>query len=560
VVPRGIDGFTGMGGRILFMLRQPGQLLEEAQRLTDQANVLWNDAAYADTEALCRRALKLTRAAVGDSDCRVAERLYNLATLYHFQRRFEEARPLYAEAIHIHEAQTLTDHRALAFCFAWLGKTMFEAWRDDPGIDGDAQGQSFEEAEICYRRALALLERSGAAETPEYSGCLIQLGFLHYYCDNLDKAEPLFCRALSLRERLYGSDHLETAEAIGRLAILYWQHEDAQADPEPLFRRALDIRERHLVSGDPEVWEWIFRLAEFCRASGHADEAEELFSRLASLLLDASGAPDEDVDWIVSGCLDYLNETGRSELAAAIDSRWNCETADIRIKRRELKRKERMLGREHPSVVDSLCALAAGLRFEEKYEEAESLYRRALAIREKTGDPKSPELLPILNGIAMLLRAQDRIESARGVLERARGIPYTPDIPYERAEHAHTLEQLAWVCSAENRINEAEDLFHRAIALLDDTDFCDYRETAEMRYRMSIFYASCARYTEAEESLISAFLAAEHTTEIDDLELADYREQYSRILTALGRNKEAAAQIAEVKRIWEDSGAPRDDL
>jgi tetratricopeptide (TPR) repeat protein len=155
---------------------------------------------------------------------------------------------------------------------------------------------------------------------------------------------------------------------------------------------------------------------------------------------------------------------------------------------------------------------------------------------------------------------QGRVESARGVLERARDIPIAPEVAAEQVEHARTLEQLAWVCVAEDRIQEGEDLFHRAIARLEGNGICEYRESAEMRYRLSVFYAGNGQYEKAEDSLIAALHAAEGTTEVCDLEIADFREQYAEILTALGRHEEAAAQIAEVKRIWQDSGVRRDDL
>ena len=48
--------------------KNPEVLLTEAQRLTDQASLLWNEGSFPKTESLCRQALKLTRSAVGDRD------------------------------------------------------------------------------------------------------------------------------------------------------------------------------------------------------------------------------------------------------------------------------------------------------------------------------------------------------------------------------------------------------------------------------------------------------------------------------------------------------------
>lgn len=548
------------------MNQLPEQLLEEAQRLTEEASALWNAGSYPRTEAVCLQAVELTRAAVGDRDRRVAERLYNLAALYHFQRRFEEAKPLYREAIQIHEAQARIDHRALAFCHAWLARTYFEGWRDDPCIDGDDEGRSFQEVETCYCKAMELLKRVGATETPEYSGCLVQLGFLYYYCDRYSDAEPLFVSALKLREAIYGPDHLETAEAAGHLAMLYWQDANSRADPEPLFRRALAIRRDQLDSSDPEVWEWTYRLAEFCSATGQTREAEELYARLGALLLakrpegDDAGPLHDDVDWIVSGYLDYLFDTEQTAQAEAIEARWCEEPANVRIKRRELRRREAMFGPDHPLVAESLGALAGDLRFDERYDEALALYQRGLSILEAAEGCASPDLLPMLNGTAMLHRAQGDMASALTVVQRACDIPYDAASEAEAILHGNALEQLAWVRAALEEDEEAEALFLRAIALVEAVRPRNYREIAEMRYRFSIFLAQRERFVEAEESIVEALCVAEKAEDVDALEIADYREHYATILAEVGLPLKSAVQLAEVKRIWREAGAPRDDL
>src|SRR5205807_37145 len=134
-----------------------------------------------------------------------------------------------------------------------------------------------------------------------------------------------------LREKIFGPDHLETGEAVGRLAILYWQDEHSCEDPEPYLRRALAIHEKLLDESNPDFWEWIYRLAEFCRACERVGEADRLFTRLADLIA-ATEPPDEDVNWIVTGCLDYLRDTGRSAPIEAIEERGYLEDPNIRLK------------------------------------------------------------------------------------------------------------------------------------------------------------------------------------------------------------------------------------
>ena len=54
------------------------------------------------------------------------------------------------------------------------------------------------------------------------------------------EAEPLFLRALAIREKSLGADHSEAAESLANLATLYIsQHRYDEAGP--LFRRVLEI-------------------------------------------------------------------------------------------------------------------------------------------------------------------------------------------------------------------------------------------------------------------------------------------------------------------------------
>ena len=62
------------------------------------------------------------------------------------------------------------------------------------------------------------------------------------------EAEPLFQRALTIREKALGPEHPDLAISLNDLAALY-QDISRFAEAEPLFQRALTIREKIL---DPE--------------------------------------------------------------------------------------------------------------------------------------------------------------------------------------------------------------------------------------------------------------------------------------------------------------------
>ncbi|CAM9843341.1 unnamed protein product, partial [Ectocarpus sp. 13 AM-2016] len=69
---------------------------------------------------------------------------------------------------------------------------------------------------------------------------------------------------------------------------------------------------------------------------------------------------------------------------------------------RSLAIRQKALGFDHPDVAQSLNNYAELLRAQGKYDEAEPLYERSLAIREKALGPEHPDVAQSLNNRARL--------------------------------------------------------------------------------------------------------------------------------------------------------------
>ena len=66
------------------------------------------------------------------------------------------------------------------------------------------------------------------------------------------EAEPLYQRALAIREQSLGPEHPEIATSLSNLAVLY-RDQGKYAQAEPLYQRALMIFEKVLGPEHPEV-------------------------------------------------------------------------------------------------------------------------------------------------------------------------------------------------------------------------------------------------------------------------------------------------------------------
>src|SRR5262249_61633227 len=76
----------------------------------------------------------------------------------------------------------------------------------------------------------------------------------------LDRAQPLYERALKTRERLLGPSHPDVAMSLNNLAALY-ERQNAYDRALPLLERALTIREQALGPRHPEVAQTLTNLA-----------------------------------------------------------------------------------------------------------------------------------------------------------------------------------------------------------------------------------------------------------------------------------------------------------
>src|SRR5260370_104188 len=130
----------------------------------------------------------------------------------------------------------------------------------------------YREAQPLYQRALAIREQQLGPEHPDTATSLNNLAELYRDQGKYEQAEPLLKRALAIDEKLSGPQHPDTATNLNNLAGLY-RAQGNYAQAEPLYQRALAIYEQQLGLEHPNTVivreNYIFLL----RAMGREDEA-----------------------------------------------------------------------------------------------------------------------------------------------------------------------------------------------------------------------------------------------------------------------------------------------
>ena len=252
-------------------------------------------------------------------------------------------------------------------------------------------------------RALAIAERQGA-EQLNTASALNLLGLLYAAQGRYADAEPVYKRALALREKALGLEHPSVGTSLNNLAELY-RLQGRLAEAEPLYKRDLAILEKTVGSHHQDVATSLNNLGLLLQKQQRVAEAETSFSRALTIKEKALGPEHAEVAVI----LNNLAELYRSQSRFA-------ETAPLH--QRTLAIKQRSLHPEHPSIGISLNNLALTHHEQGQLDNAERLYTQALDLAEKTLGENDPNLANTLINLGGLRLEQRRLSEAIINLER----------------------------------------------------------------------------------------------------------------------------------------------
>jgi CHAT domain-containing protein/Tfp pilus assembly protein PilF len=375
-----------------------------------------------------------------------------------------------------------------AYCFAASGVSaqlddLEEAKRLNRQVVELYEAGRYDEAIPLAERALAIREKALGAEHLAVAQSLNSLAILYEAKGNYGRAEPLYQRTLTLREKLQGAEHPEVATALNNLGGLNYIKGD-YARAEPLYQRALAIREKLLGAEHPGIATPLNNLALLYHVKGDYARAEPLYRRALAIREKSLGAEHPDL------------ATSLSNLGGLYDSTGDYARAEPLYKR-ALAIYEKALGAEHPQVATTLDNIAGIYRTKGDYASAEPLYQRALAIYEKTLGTEHPAVASSLNNIAAL--HYDRGDYGRAELLHQRALAMREKTQgAEHPEVASSLGNLALLYETKGDYARAETLYHRALAIREKTLGAEHPEVALTLNNLALLYQAKGDYERAE--------------------------------------------------------------
>ncbi len=153
----------------------------------------------------------------------------------------------------------------------WLCSTsafaQVEPWQGHmvAGVQAYQQG-NYPEAEKQLVAALKEAEGLGPQD-PRLATTLNNLALLYDAQGKYAEAEPLYKRALAIREQVLGPEHRSVATSLSNLAELY-KAQGKYAEAEPLYKRSLAIREKALGPAHPDATQgWAHLVLKLARSN-----------------------------------------------------------------------------------------------------------------------------------------------------------------------------------------------------------------------------------------------------------------------------------------------------
>ncbi len=224
--------------------------------------------------------------------------------------------------------------------------------------------------------------------------------------------------------------------------------------------------------------------------------------------------------------------------------------------RRALAINERSYGPDHANVATNLNNLAELLRNTNRIAEAEPLFRRALAINERSRGPDQAEFAADLNNLALLLEATGRTAHAEPLFRRALAIA-EPSTGPGHPLVANCLNNLAAMFQATNRVVEAEPLYRRALAIDEQSYGSDHPLVANRLNNLAAMLQATNRMAEAEPLCRRALAIDEHSYGPDHPFVANCLNNLATLLHDTNRIADAEPLYRRALAIDERSYGPR---
>jgi tetratricopeptide (TPR) repeat protein len=381
-----------------------------------------------------------------------------------------------------------------------------------------------EEARKLYEQSLLLMETAVGKNNPQIVQTMLDLGSVYESEGNHKAAMSLYNRVFAINQRAFGADNVETGKALHRMAKVAHASEK-QKDAQAYYKKAVDT-----LAGSGSKRDLEACLLDYQRLLKDINDSEE-----ARLVI-------EKLSEISSQRQMQRSVVGTPDANDNSSSFWQLHLSKSSINQQNIQTNEEqnVLGRAQESVSSPSSmtpmynTLADVYNKQNRYNEAEPLYKTIIAIDEKSLGSDHPSVGADLNNLAALYISQKRYDEAEPLLKRSLTI-YQNAYGNDNLLVIKTKSLLASVLNKKGSLADAQALYKNVL----DTGLTNFGpnnlETAKALNNLAYFYYQQGKYTEAETTYKWAIASIEAIVGDNDPMYAACLSDYVQVLRKLGK-------------------------
>ena len=514
--------------------------------LCQLADMYSEQGKHCEAEQLYEKALRMQERLFGDEHPDIANTTRErIGRLYLKQGRYSDADLIYKEILMIQSIFFQGDHPDIALNSNKIGEIYQKV-----GM--------YEDAERVYKYSLEMQERLFGSEHLDIAETLDGIAKVYRVQGRYDDAKHLYERSLEMRRRLLGDKHIGVTADLEKLAGVYLNQGEYR-EAESLYKRSLETWKQVGGDGHKNTIATSINLASVYDYQGRYDEAEQLYKEALDMwkLTGGDGNPGfinslnnnlagtyisqgkyDEAEKLYRKTLETIKHeyseehmslastlSGLADLYLKIGKYGNAfelisEVGTLHIKyfryskaeqlyEKALKLARKILGDENMAVSSYLFCLALTYEEQERYDEAEQYYKKALSMEERllTDKDSGSNIPEILDSLTGLYKKQGKDKEAVRFYKHqiAERIVRRHIEEVERDCEGHNLQaakQLYFtgrIYEERSRLQEAEQLFKRALAIVRELHGDEHHYSEELMGKIADIYELQGLNDEAEK-------------------------------------------------------------
>ena len=295
-------------------------------------------------------------------------------------------------------------------------------------------------------------DRANRSSYPEekYEKLLFDYARFLYDYAYYTKAVQVYLRQIALSEKLYGTDHADTATSYNNIGLVYKTQGDYEHALE-YYKKALVIDEKVLGKDHPGTATDYNNIAGVYYSKGDYEQALEYYTKAF------------DIKNKVLGENHPSTATSYNNIAMVYYKKGDYEQA-LEYLKKALDIREKVLGENHPDTASSYNNIGGVYYNKGDYEQALEYYTKALVIDEKVLGKYHPRTATDYNNIGLVYKTQGDYEQALEYYTKALDI-FKKVLGENHPDTASSYNNIGWVYRELADYEQALEYYEKAYAI-----------------------------------------------------------------------------------------------